>query len=334
MNPKSTPMLPWLEALKFSLRVMRKSFFKLFIPSMALSFVMGAFHFFIGSILFAGHHLGEYFSVKLISFLIIYTVVALPIYASMYPLLKRYALLVGLQGLNPLLLREYKQLPRKNRLSVFLGLVKISLKRFWFQSLSFFILLLPVSLYVFYNLRGIAIILLASIVALLPVAWSYFTCFFAELDYLVEKTQELKPDSNKSTNPNLLQRKYFWTILSLKSLLFVVFIALLIGLNLIFHSFKEGGKLYLIKFFKIDFVRESLSPFLVITCFFPWFDLSSFSHSILSYTFWLQAVFLLLFGLLTAFFFLVETLSSVYFYHIAQRKMENSSLSGVDLEEV
>ena len=36
------PFFPWFEALRFSLRVMRKSFFKLFIPSMALSFVMGA----------------------------------------------------------------------------------------------------------------------------------------------------------------------------------------------------------------------------------------------------------------------------------------------------
>jgi vacuolar-type H+-ATPase subunit I/STV1 len=44
----------WFEALKFSLRVMRKSFFKLFIPAMALSFVMGAFHVLLGFVLAIG----------------------------------------------------------------------------------------------------------------------------------------------------------------------------------------------------------------------------------------------------------------------------------------
>ncbi len=314
MSTKSSYSLPWFKALKFSLRMMRQSFFKLFIPSMALSFVMGAFHFFIGLILFTGHHVGEYFSVKLIVILILHTIVALPIYASIYPLLKHYVLLVGLQELNPFLLREYKQVLRKNRLSIFLGLVKISLKRFWFQSLSFLILLLPISFYEFLNLRGIAIVLLASIVALLPVAWSYFHYFFAELNTIDEMSQDPRPDFIPSFSSSPSNKKLFWPILSWKTLLSVVYLVFLFCLNLIFHSFKEGIKLVLIKFVKIDLVIESLSPFLVITAFFPWFDLNFFSNSILVHTFWLQALFLLLFGLLTAFFFLVETLSSVYFY--------------------
>ena len=325
--------LHWLEAWQFSLRVMRKSFFKLFIPSMALSFVMGALLGFIGSILFTGHHVGEYLSVKLIVVLILYTIVALPIYAYLYPLLKRYVIFHGLQELNPFPLIEYKVLSLRIRYRFFLLLIKISLKRFLFQSLAFLVLLLPPIINLMFNQKGLDIIILFSIIALWPLATSYYNYFFAELSYLDEKSQELRSGSMPSVSPILPHKKLFWPILSWKAILFIVYIALLFVLSFswsyiaTFCDSQSGvmGNRSLFGEFLSYFAEglsESLSPLLTMNFLFVSFVpvLLGSSSTYPSYILWIQAVFLLLFGLLTAFFFLVETLSSVYFYHGSKEK--------------
>jgi hypothetical protein len=102
-KPKSSgsamQFFPWFEALKFSLRVMRKSFFKLFIPSMALSYVMGAFHALIAdnAEFYWGH---APHSINLLIVLLI-CILALSIYAYLYPLLKRHVLFLRHEGTMP-----------------------------------------------------------------------------------------------------------------------------------------------------------------------------------------------------------------------------------------
>jgi hypothetical protein len=357
MNTKSASLLPWFEALKFSLRVMRKSFFKLFIPSMALSFLFGALHALIAIdawFYFIHQPNGFPFVVLLIYFL------ALPIYAYLYPLLKRHVLSLGLQELNPIPFEDYKQLQRKIWFGNFLRLVKISLKRYSFQNLSFLLFMFPYILTSFFLDRGGIIlvmgrVILFSLVALWPLAMSYFSYFFAELHVIDEITQEVKPDYIRNRKAIRPDKKLFWSILSWKTLLFIVYIALLFALgSLYIRSGKEMNILDYRSGFDLQMLYLGTPVLLFGFLFHPFFepvlnaifklrpnqDWFVWSYRSSSDIFlknpiapWILLLFLLYFGLLTAFFFLVETLSSVYFYHSAQRKMENSSLSGVDLEE-
>jgi hypothetical protein len=328
--------LPWLEALRFSLRVMRKSFFKLFIPSMALSYVMGAFHVLLAHFLYMNSHFGPPRASIAFIMIAIMILLPLPIYAYLYPLLKRYVLFHGLQELSLIHLNEYKKIQWKIRLGNFLQLVKISLKRYLFQTLSFLLLMLPVVLELFLERRNVGMgimildIVFISVIALLPVTWSFYAYFFAELHVINEISQEVKPvciRSNKVIRPN---KKLFWPILSWKAILFVAYIALLFVLSFFWRYIATfcdsqscgmgNGNLFrgIFSFFT-DGLSESLSPFLTINFLFVsfpsvWLNISG-SGSYLPYSFWVQLFFILLFGLLTAFFFLVETLSSVYFYH-------------------
>jgi hypothetical protein len=107
---------------------------------------------------------------------------------------------------------------------------------------------------------GIAILI--SIIALLPVAWSFSAYFFAELhaiDRLIqeakilsvhpvsifwsheidETTQEENPDFQKSKKIIRPDKKLFWPILSWKAILLVVYIALLFALR---YCYIHSGK--------------------------------------------------------------------------------------------
>ena len=340
---------PWFEALKFSLRVMRKSFFKLFIPSMALSFLVGA----LNALIAFGTWIYNRFPIAILQVVLFICVISLPIYAFLYPILKRYVLFHGLQELSLIHLNEYKQLPWKIRIENFLKLVKISLKRYSFQTLSFLLFMLPVVLELLFERRnvymGIIIldIVLISIIALLPVTWSYFAYFFAELHVINEISQEVKPVCIRSRKVIRPDKKLFWPILSWKALMFVLYFVLLFALGQLYilRLYILIGKVF---YFDIYFSRfdlamlYDLSPVLLFGFLFQPFFVHVL-NAILDYSgsdlflenpnaLWIMLFFLLLFSILTAFFFLVETLSTVYFYHSAQRKMENSSLSGVDLE--
>jgi hypothetical protein len=346
MNTKSASLLPWFEALKFSLRVMRKSFFKLFIPSMALSFLFGALN---ALIAFDAWFYFTHFPIAFLFNVLFICVISLPIYAFLYPILKRYVLFHGLQELSLIHLNEYKQLPWKIRIEYFLKLLKISLKRYSFQTLSFLLLMLPIILELLFERRNVGMgiiildIVLISIIALLPVTWSYFAYFFAELHVINEISQEVKPVCIRSRKLIRPDKKLFWPILSWKALMFVLYFVLLFALGQLYILV---GKVF---YFDIYFSRfdlamlYDLSPVLLFGFLFQPFFVHAL-NAILDYSgsnlflenpnaLWIMLFFLLLFGLLTAFFFLVETLSLVYFLHSAQRKMENSSLSGVDPEE-
>ncbi|HOI24319.1 MAG TPA: hypothetical protein PK581_01820 [Caldisericia bacterium] len=362
MNTKSTSLLPWFEALKFSLRLMHKSFFKLFIPSMVLSFVMGAL---LSLIVLDAWFIFTHAPYVFPMIVLFICVISLPIYAYLYPLLKRHVLFLGMQELNLIPFEDYKELPRKIRFSNFLRLVKVSLKRYSFQSLSFLLLiLLPITISIFlyikkidtHLLEGIEIVLLLSIIALLPVTWGFYAYFFAELHVIDKISQEVKAGcirNNKVIRPD---KKLFWPILIWKALMFMLYIVLLFALGQLyilsgnafssFDNYRSGfvlAMLYeispvlLFGFLFHPFFEPVLNAIFKLRPNQDWFVWSYRSSSDIfldnPIALWIMLFFLLLFGLLTAFFFLVETLSSVYFYHSAQRKMENSSLSGVDLEE-
>jgi hypothetical protein len=339
--------LPWFEALQFSLRVMRKSFFKLFIPAMALSYVMGAFHVLLVYFFEMNSHFGHPRASIALIMIAIMILLPLPTYAYLYPLLKRYVLFHGLRELNPFPFNEYKVLSLRIRYRYFLRLIKISLKRYLFQTIAFLTLIL-LSFVNIYDLflgyhqdidivGSTLIVIFVSIIALWPLAVSYYNYFFAELRYLDEKSQELRSDSMTSVSPILPHKKLFWPILSWKAILFVAFIALLFVLSFSWSYIATfcdsqscgmgNGNLFreILSFFT-DGLSESLSPFLTINFLFVsfpsvWFNISGSS---LPYTLWIQTFFLLLFGLLTAFFFLVETLSTVYFYHRCRGKDEEA----------
>jgi hypothetical protein len=177
-------------------------------------------------------------------------VITLPIYAYLYPLLKRHVLFLGMQELNLIPFEDYKQLPRKIRFSNFLRLVKVSLKRYSFQSLSFLLLMLPIFLELLFERRnvGMGIIILdtvfISMIALLPVTWGFYAYFFAELHVIDEISQEVKAGCiriNKVIRPN---KKLFWPILSWKVILFVLYIVLLFALRQLYlHSDNAFGSL-------------------------------------------------------------------------------------------
>jgi len=323
---------PWFEALKFSLRVMRKSFFKLFIPSMALSFVMGGFHVLLAYALLIvfDNHYGTLTAINGLIMILIMVLFQLPVYAYLYPLLKRFVMFQALQELNPFLLNAYNLLSRRIRYRFFLRLIKISLKRYSFQTIAFLVLLFPPIINLMFNQSGLDIVILFSLVSLWPLAMSYYNYFFAELSTIDEMIRETNPDFVLSANPILPRRKLFWPVVSWKAILFVVYIVSFYALPyfgrfFVDHAVDQSVYMFIGRFFKDFFsyfssgLSESVSPVLNISLLFVrfpsfWFNTSGSDLPLWVYLFFIL-LYLLLFGLLTAFFFLVETLSSIYFYH-------------------
>ncbi len=339
---------------------------------MALSFVMGGLLALIaGNAEFNLTHAP--LSINLLIVILI-CILALPIYAFLYPLLKRYVLFRGMQELCSHVLMDYKKSLGKIDYSPLLDFIPISFVRFLFQSLSFLLwLVLPFVLLFFISFLGagnnvwlmgqtiisITALLIALIAGLLPVALSYFKCFFAELhaiDRLIqeakihsvhpvsifwsheidETTQEVNPDLTKSKKIIRPDKKLFWPILTWKALLLVVYMALLFALGIWYT--RSGMATQSIMDYTNNFLYAigGLPVFLFGFLFLPFFEpvlnaifkLRMDQHwYIWSYSrgsdiflenpnaLWILLFFLLLFGLMTAFFFLVETLSSVYFYH-------------------
>jgi hypothetical protein len=328
--------LPWFEALKFSLRVMRKSFFKLFIPAMALSFVMGVLLALIaGNAEFNLTHAP--LSINLLIVILI-CILALPIYAFLYPLLKRHVLFQGMQELCPQVLMDYKKSLRKIDFSPLSDFVSISFVRYLFQSLSFLLFVLPFPLLLFLSFNivfAVGIAILFSIIALWPVAWSFFAYFFAELHAIDKLIHEVNPDFIKSKRVIGPDNKLFWPILRWKALLLAVYMTLVFVLGILYT--RSGMATQSIMDYTNNLLFAILLPahlfgFLLLPFFEPLlnaiFKLRIYPDWIFgSYhigidiflenpnAIWILLFFLLLFGLMTAFFFLVETLSSVYFYH-------------------
>jgi hypothetical protein len=347
--------LPWFEALKFSLRVMRKSFFKLFIPSMALSYVMGGL---LALIVIDDDPMHLFTTAPpliILIFVLLICIVALPIYAYLYPLLKRHVLFLGMQELCPHVLMDYKKSLRKIDFNPFSDFFSISLNRYLFQSLSFLLLfVLPFVLLFFVSFLGagnivwlmgqtiisITTLLIALIVGLLPVAMSYFKCFFAELHAIDRLIQEANSDLTKSKKIIRPDKQLLWPILSWKALLLVVYMTLVFTLGILYTRsgmatqsimdytnnllFAIGLPVFLFGFLFQPFFEPVLNAIFKLRMDHNWFIWSYSRGSDIFLdnpnAIWILLFFLLLFGLLTAFFFLVETLSTVYFYHRCRGK--------------
>lgn len=183
---------------------------------------------------------------------------------------------------------------------------------------------------------SITALLIALIVGILPVVSSYFKFFFAELHAIDRLIQEVNPDLTKSKKIIRPDKKLFLPILTWKSLLLVVYMALVFALGIWYT--RSGMATQSIMDYTNNFLYAigGLPVFLFGFLFLPFFEpvlnaifkLRMDQHwYIWSYSrgsdiflenpnaLWILLFFLLLFGLLTTFFFLVETLSSVYFYH-------------------
>jgi hypothetical protein len=346
---------PWFEALQFSLRVMRKSFFKLFIPSMALSYVMGGL---LALIVIDDDPMHLFTTAPpliILIFVLLICIVALPIYAYLYPLLKRHVLFLGMQELCPHVLMDYKKSLRKIDFNPFSDFFSISLNRYLFQSLSFLLLfVLPFVLLFFVSFLGagnivwlmgqtiisITTLLIALIVGLLPVAMSYFKCFFAELHAIDRLIQEANSDLTKSKKIIRPDKQLLWPILSWKALLLVVYMTLVFTLGILYTRsgmatqsimdytnnllFAIGLPVFLFGFLFQPFFEPVLNAIFKLRMDHNWFIWSYSRGSDIFLdnpnAIWILLFFLLLFGLLTAFFFLVETLSTVYFYHRCRGK--------------
>ncbi|HOI25180.1 MAG TPA: hypothetical protein PK581_06260 [Caldisericia bacterium] len=352
------PLFPWFDALKFSLRVMRKSFFKLFIPAMALSYVMGAL---LALIAFDADFISSHVLFFFPIIVVFICVISLPVYAYLYPLLKRHVLFLGMQELCPHVLMDYKKSLRKIDYSPLSDFVSISFVRFLFQSLSFLLFMLYFALFFFGSFKIVWFMgqVIISVIALLPVTWSYFTYFFAELHAIDRLIQEAKihsvhpvsifwsheiDETTQVENPDIIRskkiirpdKKLFLPILTWKALLLVVYMALVFALGIWYT--RSGMATQSIMDYTNNFLYAigGLPVFLFGYLFHPvfepvlnaifklrmdqhWFIWSYRSSSDIFLenpnAIWILLFFLLLFGLMTAFFFLVETLSSVYFYH-------------------
>jgi hypothetical protein len=195
--------------------------------------------------------------------------------------------------------------------------------------------MLPVVLELLFERRnvdmGIIIldIVLISIVSLLPVAWSFYAYFFAELHVIDEITQVAKPGCIRNRKVIRPDKKLFWPILSWKAIVFMLYIVLLFALGQLyilsgkafnFDSYSSGFDLAMLydvsPVLLFGFLFQPLfEPVLNATAIWYRSGIDIFLEN--PNALWILLFFLLLFGLLTAFFFLVETLSSVYFYHIA-----------------
>jgi hypothetical protein len=289
---------------------------------MALSFVMGALLGFIGFVLMMMFYYdwGPPSAGTVLIMVAIIFFLSFSIYSYLYPLLKRFVIFHGLQELNTFTLSEYNLLSRRIRNRFFLRLIKISLKRYSFQTLAFLVLLLPPTIEMMFNQKGLYIVILFSLVSLWPLAMSYYNYFFAELSTIDEMIREVNPDYVLSANPTLPKRKLFWLLVNWKAILLVVYITLLFAFSFAWgyiatftdSVLKVNGY---VSFFRDCFsflaysLTESISPLLAVNFLILFIVLQS------EYLIWILLFFLLLFGLLTAFFFLVETLSTVYFYH-------------------
>jgi hypothetical protein len=166
----------------------------------------------------------------------------------------------------------------------------------------------------------VILVILFSLVSLWLLAMSYCNYFFAELSTLDEMFREVNSDFVLSANPMLPKRKLFWPLVSWKAIMIAVYITLLIAFSFAWGfiaAFTDSVLKVIgcVGFFRDCFrfiaysLTEYISPLLAVNFFILFIVLQS------EYLIWIQAFFLLLFGLLTAFFFLVETLSTVYFYH-------------------
>lgn len=287
----------------------------------------------------------------LIVFLIIF-IVTFFLYISIYPLLRTYVLYVGWtikNGKTDTAYHDFRLVWKNQGMGKRIRV--ISMKRFLFQTISFVLLCtLPVLMLLAhwklssfdtpYSSGTYILLHLFTILSFIPTIIGYSKFFFSELNLIqflfkmnVTTTQKEKTDvSTKYTKINNHRTSKFvliWKIFLTTSYLVIVILLVLILLHLTHSNISNypfmkyftdvfqngffgfllyGSKIFFVNFLFVPFFFQNLpSPngtFLGV----QWGEIFSFQ------VFPVQLLFIILLGLLTAFFFLIETLSAVYFY--------------------
>ena len=286
-----------------------------------------------------------------IVFLIIF-IVTFFLYISIYPLLRTYVLYVGWKIINRKTDTAYHdfRLVWKNE-GMGKRIRAISMKRFLFQTISFLLLcILPILILLThwklssfdtpYSSGTYILLHLFTILSFIPTIIGYSIFFFSELNLFqflfkmnATTTQKEKTDiSTKHTkinNHRISKIVLIWKIFLTTSYLVI---AILLVLMLLHFSYSNISNYPVMKYFTdvfqngfFGFLLYGSKIFFVNFLFVPFFFQSLPSPNgtflgvqwgeIFSYqVFPVQLVFIILLGLLTAFFFLIETLSAVYFY--------------------
>ena len=343
----------WINAFRFSMHVLKKNHFKLMIPAFFLSIFMVFMHaavsyWFIRHAYFAQPEIFDLFIIVPI-FLIVFIVTYI-IYKTAYPLLRTYVLYIGWKAINgktDIAYRDFRLTWKKEGIGE--KIRAISMKRFRLQIVSYALLFIvplfilsiiitisrywtptdgiyPLDIFCIYFFIG-----LFSILSCIPAINGYNLYFFAELNLIQSspKINHVSRESEKTlgntTTNQLLSKK---SLLKWKIILTIVYFGLVFALVLLllycqFNSFENYPAWVLIAKYTNSGFLSFFFFFLLTALFVPFFfqgQLGPYclgirwvevihSHSTL-----IQLVFIILLGLLTAFFFLIETLSAVYFY--------------------
>ncbi len=342
----------WLRAVGFSMQVLRENKFKVVIPAFFLGlffvFMNAAIaYWFVQYSYSAFPEVYDLFVI--VPLFLIVLIVSGILYKTVYPLFRNYVLFLGLKeqssSVEPCY-KDYRSFIHRNGL--WGNLQKISMKRFRSQLFSFGLLLIT-PVIVFFVVIGIgslwpsfhfipnlelfiiALILLSYIFCCIPVYRGYFRYFFGEVDLLHRSLNRIPDSSQGDDSSELLidtirgakKSVGVWKIMLLALYLVVVALLVLLLLQIQFGSFANYSVSdYIVRFVNkgaLGFFFHFLVPFLFVPFFFQGSVNSGF-HGITINLFvhpinpFIQFVFIVLLGLITAFFILLETLSTVYFY--------------------
>jgi len=332
----------WCRAFLFSLKVLRKSIFKLLIPALVLSLVMLLLNAVLANffreyvyVLFDGQ--GSFLVIAL--FLVMTACWTFSVYLLFhllaYPFTRFDVLFEGLKYLYPDALASFsKNKPKMTTLLI------LSSKRYFSQLGSFALIwILPVvALILLVTLKipmSISLVILAIlyIACLIPVAKGYVKYFYTDCKVLMG-TEDVSTIRASSKNPCTCS--HWKSILPWKIVLLLSYLGLLILLGYWMVTVQGMGS----SFYTNELLSSSLymrgdyllwcSPFIYGFAATPFFSpvisipfMLDLPYGFQLIGFWpilIQIGFLLLLGLLTAFFFFVETLSTVYFFHQSLQK--------------
>jgi hypothetical protein len=333
----------WCRAFVFSLKVLRKSIYKLLVPALVLSLVMLLLNTVLANffreyvyILFDGR--GSLFVIAMstgITALVLF-MMYLILFHWAYPLLRSKVLFEGLKYLYPDALVSFSEIKPKMK-----TLLLLSRKRYFSQLGSFaliwilplvamILLVTPTTIPISISLVILAILYIAC---LIPVAKSYVKYFYADCKVLLG-TEDVS--TIRASSKNLSTCSNWKSILPWKIVLLLLYLGLLILLGYWMVTVQGmGSSFYTNELFSSSrYIRGDyllvFSPFIYGFAATPFFSafipipiLFNVPHGFQLIGFWpifIQVGFLLLLGLLTAFFFFVETLSTVYFFHQCLQK--------------
>lgn len=324
----------WMKAFLFSLKVLRKSIFKLLIPALVLSLVMLLLNAFMAhvykasfNILYTSPHI--YFApfiFILISVIVLWTIYIF-IFKWAYPWVRAKVLFEGFHYLQPNRFSSHRDI-----LDTWEDLQKISLMRYSSQRLSSFlacflpVIAIPLLLYV--NVEWVVWIVLGILYTnfIIPSIRGYLRYFYSECK-VIDRSKQIQPTQQHATLSAVCAN---WkSIMLWKAILSIAYLCLLLLLGYWMVNVRGlGSSFYTEELFAIYGFRHNyfgyshflygyaIAPFFSVFFQLPYvFEMPRYFQLIGFWPILIQIGFLLLLGLLTAFFFFVETLSTVYFFH-------------------